>query len=327
MICCHCCSIIYAVPAFEEPLMGQMVFVETPNLKVIFTCTVNGGAGNTVEIEWSGPVVVLLSYTTNEIRDGVFMSNLTLTNVTTLFTGTYFCTAKYNNSLCIENITSNASLVIVSPPTIIDQTESTLTVESGVNVSIYFEFSSLPSHTDVQCSEPVGAVNRNDASGDLEGVDNYSALQIRLSFTIASVNYTHGGIYSCVANNTAGEAEATTLLLVRPVVEPPEVLARNGDNITLMCLAQSFPEHTYVWEKLRHSNDSDDIPDEFVVVTDRARRDNTYHFQSLYFNPVHYGDEGVYRCNVTISAHNETWLFSDGVLLTGILLYNVIKST
>ena len=311
--------------------MGQMVFVETPNLKVSFTCTVNGGAGNTVEIEWSGPVEVLFNYTTNEVSDGVFMSNLTLTNVTNVFTGTYFCTAKYNNSLCTVNITSNASLVIVSPPTILDQTESTLTVESGVNVSIYFEFSSLPSHTDVQCSGPVGVVNRNDTSGIiLERMDNDSALQIRLSLTITSVDYTHGGIYSCIAKiNTvhADKVEATTLLLITPVVEPPEVLARNGDNITLMCLAQSFPEHSYVWLKFRHSNDSDVIPDEFVVVTDRASRDSTYHFQSLYFNPVHYGDEGVYRCIVNISAHNETWLFSDGVLLTGILLYNVIKST
>ena len=314
----------YAVPAFEEPLMGQMVFVETPNLKVIFTCTVNGGAGNTVEIEWSGSVVVLLNYTTNEVRDGVFMSNLTLTNVTTLFTGTYFCTAKYKNSLCTKNITSNASLVIVSPPTIKNQTELTLTVDSEVNVSIYFEFSSLPSRTDVQCSGPIGVVNRNDASDsgiNLERVDNYSALQIRLRFTIASVNYTHGGIYSCIANNTAGEVEATTLLLVRPVVEPPEVLARNGDMVTLMCLAQSFPEPSYVWERLRDSSDSDTISDVFGYVSGSGENMMATH-PFLDFETVRYGDEGVYRCMVNIKG---TWkASSDGVLLAGTVSLKLI---
>ena len=296
--------------------MGQMVFVESPGLEVSFNCSVNGGAGNTVEIEWNGPATVVLPVsTTNEIRDGVFMSKLTLTNVTIDFTGVYFCTARYNNSLCTENITSNASLIVVGPPSIIDQADSTLKIDSGVNVNLFFEFSSLPSHTDVQCSGPDGVIGMDNTYGiNLERVDSDSRFQIRVDINITSVNYTHGGIYSCIVNNSAGVVEATTLLLVRPVVDPPEVLAKNGDMVTFMCLAQSFPEPSYVWERFRDSNDSDSIPDVFGYVSGSGENMMATH-PFLDFEPVRYGDEGVYRCMVKI---NGTWMASsDGVLLAG----------
>ena len=117
----------------------------------------------------------------------------------------------------------------------------------------------------------------------------------------------------CTANNSAGDVTATTLLLVRPVVEPNKVLAKNGDNITLMCLVQSFPEPSYVWEMFRDSNDSDTFPDEFRFVPGSGENMMvTYPY--LNFEPVEYGDAGVYRCMVNI---NGTWLFSDKVLLAG----------
>ena len=230
------------VPIFEEPLMGKMAYVEAPDLEVVFTCTVRGGPSNGVVILWGGPAAVTLpDPTTMEIRDGVFMSNLTLTNVTTAFTGLYYCTAAYNNSLCSANVSSNASLIVTGEPTIINKTGSPVKVNSGTNISLYFEFSALPSHTAVQCSGPDGAIETN-----VGRTDNDTAFQIRLDVSIDSVNYTHGGQYLCTANNSAGDITATTLLLVRPVVEPREVLAKNGDNITLMCLAQSSPEPSYV---------------------------------------------------------------------------------
>ena len=298
--------------------MGKMAYVETPDLEVSFTCTVRGGPSSGVVILWDGPAAgTLPDPTTVEIRDGVFMSNLTLTNVTTAFTGLYYCTAVYNNSLCNASVTSNASLIVTGltgEPAIINKTWSPINVSSGTNISLYFEFSALrPSHTAVQCSGPDGAIETN-VGITLARTD--IACQIRLDVSIVSVNYTRVGQYSCTANNSAGDITATILLLVRPVVEPREVLAKNGDNlnITLMCLAQSFPEPSYIWEKLRDSSDNDTVPGVFGFVSGSGENRMATH-PFLDFKPVGYGDAGVYRCVVNIS---ETWMVSSNqVLLAG----------
>ena len=282
---------------------------ENPDLEVSFTCSINGGVNSSVEIVWSGPEqVVLPEPTVTETGDGIFTSNLTLTNVTSAFSGIYQCTGRYNNSLCNNaNATSTASLVVIAPPTIIDQTVSPSKVDNGETVILYYEFASLPSHTDISSSGPDGVIFQETR------MDNSASQSIHIDINISSVNYTHGGEYSCTANNSAGDITATTLLLVQPVVEPQEVTAKNGDNITLMCLAQSFPEPSYVWEMFRDSNDSDAFPDEFVFVSDSGSRINSHPF--LDFEPVQYGDAGVYRCKVNI---NGTWMTSsDGVLLAG----------
>ena len=304
------------VPIFEEPLVAENTYVETPDLEVSFICTVRGGHSDDVVISWSGSAgVALPDPTTVQIFDGVFMSNLTLTNVTTAFTGLYYCTAAHDNSLCTKNVSSKASLHIIATgkPTITNQRVSPVRVDSGTNISLCFEFSALPSHTDVQCSGPDGAIETN-VGISLARSDNNTAFQIRLDISINSINYTRGGQYFCTANNSAGDITATTLLLVRPVVEPREVLAKNGDNITLMCLAQSSPEPSYVWEMLRKSSDNDTIPDVFGFVSGSGENMMaTYPF--LDFEPVGYGDVGVYRCVVNISG---TWIASsDPVLLAG----------
>lgn len=300
---------------FEEPLMGETVHVETPDLEVSFACTVNSGDGSEIDIAWSGPAA-LPEPTTVEIDNGIFRSNLTLTGVTTAFTGLYFCTARYNNSLCTGNISSNVSLVVLTmePPAIVGQTESPLKVVSGVSVNLYFEFSSPPSHTNVLCSGPDGAINMSASGVTLVRTNNDTVSQIRLDVNIASVHYTHGGQYSCTANNSAGNITSSTLLLVRPIVLPQEVLAKNGDNVTLMCLAQSFPEPSYLWEKLRNSGDNGIIPDMFGYLTGSGENMMVTH-PFLDFEPVHYEDAGVYRCVVNI---NGTWMASsDGVLVAG----------
>ena len=283
---------------------------ESPDLEISFICSINGSVNNSVEIVWSGPEQVALPEpTVTETSDGVFISNLTLTNVTSAFSGIYQCTGRYNNSLCNNaNASSNASLVVIGPPTIIDQTVSPSKVDSGETVIFYYEFDSLPSHTNVDCSGPDRVIFQETR------MDNNTSQSIRIDINITSVNYTHGGEYSCTANNSAGDITATTLLLVRPVVEPQEVLAMNGDRVTLMCLAQSFPEPSYVWEMFRDGNDSDTFPDEFGFVSGSGENMLATH-PFLDFEPIQFGDEGVYRCMVNI---NGTWMISsDGVLVAG----------
>jgi hypothetical protein len=96
-------------------------------------------------------------------------------------------------------------------------------------------------------------------------------------------------------------------------VEPKEALAKDGDNVTLLCLAQSFPEPSYVWEMFRDSNDSDTFPGEFGFISGSGENMMATH-PFLKFEPVEYGDAGVYRCMVNI---NGTWLFLEIALLAG----------
>ena len=298
--------------------MAEMVYIETPDLEVVLTCTVNGGANSTVEIEWSGPVALPEPELT-EISDGIFTSNLTLTQVTSSLSGTYFCTASYGNSLCTANIKSNTNLTIATaPPTVKNQTASPFIVDDGVNVHIFFEFSSLPAQTDVQCSGPNGVIDMNTQGVGFGRVDNDTGFQIRVEVNITSVSYTQGGVYSCMASNSAGNITATTLLLVRPVVEPQEVLAKNGDNVTLMCLVQSSPEPAYFWELLGDDGFSSVGSRSDIIMMDFASGSGGNMMGSdlfLNFEPVLYGDGGVYRCVVDFSGIGQ--VSSDGILLAG----------
>ena len=208
---------------------------------------------------------------------------------------------------CALPVHCSCFIDLIAPPIITDQTESPFKVDNGETVTLNYEFSSLPSHTDINCIGP------NSALFEEIRMDNSTQQSIHVDLKISSANHTHGGEYFCTANNSAGEITATTLLLVRPVVEPKEALAKNGDNVTLICLVQSFPEPSYVWEMLRDSNDSDAFPDKFGFVSDSGENMMATH-PFLDFEPVEYGDAGVYRCMVYI---NETWLFSDEVLLAG----------
>lgn len=292
--------------------MGNMVHIEAPDLELTLTCTVYGGPGNAVSIVWSGPAVQSQPAIV-EINDGNFTSNLSLTNATMFFSGVYECTARYNNSLCTTSISSDLRLDIIAPPSIISQTQSPYVVNSGVNVGLDFQFLAHPSFTDVNCSGPNGEIKVNSPGFSFNRANSDSNFQIILSTTVSNVNYIHGGNYLCTANNSAGTITATILLIVRPVVEPQQVLARNGDNVSLTCLVQSFPEPFYMWEKYVDSNDSDSLPDMFS--SSFGNSENRETGPLLTFEPIQYGDAGLYRCVVTFNATLE--VSSNGSLLAG----------
>ena len=290
-----------------------MVHVESPELAVTYTCTVNGSAGNAVDIEWSGPAVQTQP-TVVEISDGIFTSNLTLTNVTMFFSGVYQCTARYSNILCTSDISSNATLDVIAPPKIHSQTQSPSIVDRGRFIFLLFNFVAHPSFTDVQCGGPSGE------EVTFSRIDDDTVFQISIRIEISSVNFIDGGMYDCVVNNIAGNITATVLLIVRPIVEPQQVLALNGDSTTLMCLAQSIPEPLYIWERFLDGNDSDSIPDEFTSALSLSDENSTISDPFLNFEPIQYGDEGVYRCVITITdGTQEVSSQSDGILLTGIV--------
>ena len=293
-----------------------MVYFESPDLEVRFTCTVNGGAGSIVNIVWSGPAVETQP-TVVETSNGIFTSNLILTDITMFYSGIYQCTARYSNNLCTGNISSNMRIDVIAPPSIVFQTQSPIIVDRGVNVSLIFQFLAHPSFTAIQCRGPNGNLKMNTSSITFGRVDNNATFQITMFITISLVNYTHGGMYSCVANNSAGDFEATILLIIRPVVEPEQVLTRKDDDVTLMCLAQSIPELLYTWEISLMTGDSGSgsFLDVFSTFEPGSGENLMTTQPFLDFKPVQYGDGGLYRCVISI---NGMWqVSSDEILFAG----------
>ena len=301
----------YAEPVFEESLMGHMVHIESPELEIVLICTAYGGVGNAVDIVWSGPAVTSQP-ATMELNDGNYTSNLTLTNVTMFFSGVYECTARYANILCTTSISSDLRLDVIAPPSVISVTQSPHIVNSGANVGFMFRFLAHPSFTSVTCNSPTGDNITMSTPGIISfaRVNNNDAFEITLFITVFHVVHADGGNYSCTANNLAGSITATTLLIVRPEVVPPQVLARNGANISLTCLTQSIPKPSFRWENI-YRNDSNSIPDLSI-----GSGENTEIDSSLTFEPIQYEDAGVYRCVVLFIAASLE-ISSNGSLLAG----------
>jgi hypothetical protein len=300
-------------PVFEESLMGHMVHIESPELEIILTCTVYGGVDNAVDIVWSGPAVNSQP-AIMDINDGNYTSNLILTNVTMFFSGVYECTARYVNSLCTTSISSDLRLDVIAPPSVIFQTASPHIVNSGINVNFQFRFLAHPSFTDVTCNSPTGDNITSSTPGiSFTRVNNNDAFEITLFITVFNVLHAHGGDYACIATNIAGSITAMTLLIVRPDVIPQQVLARNGDNVSLICSAQSLPEPSFTWKNVGN-NDSDSIPD--IFSSSIGSGENTTTNSSLIFEPIQYQNAGVYRCVVNFNAA-ALEISSNGTLLAG----------
>ena len=287
--------------------MGHMVHIESPELEIVLTCTVYGGVGNAVDIVWSGPTVNSQPAIV-EINDGNYTSNLILTNVTMFFSGVYECTARYVNSLCTTSISSDLRLDVIAPPSVIFVMQSPHIVSSGANVDFMFRFLAHPSFTNITCNSPTGNnITMSTPGISFARVNNNDAFEITLSITVFRVVHAQGGDYSCTANNLAGSITATTLLIVRPEVVPQQVLARNGDNISLTCLTQSIPEPSFIWENIdRNDGNSLSI----------GSGENTETDSSLTFEPIQYENAGIYRCVIFFMAASLE-ISSNGILLAG----------
>ena len=142
---------------------------------------------------------------------------------------------------------------------------------------------------------------------DIEGLISQFSDSILInssSLTIDSVNSTlHGGSYTCLVINEAGVGREDTILYVRPVitVQPMDVNAENGSRVVLTCIANSFPEPEYQWERLNSSGHFEPIYQETET--------------TLVFDPVTFSDFGTYRCVVTTPIIDVT-VISNQALLT-----------
>ena len=94
-----------------------------------------------------------------------------------------------------------------------------------------------------------------------------------------------GGVYTCVVSNAAGSGSDSATVNVSPTftVEPIGFGTEVSVNHMLECNATGFPPPTYQWFKVG-GNFSENVTGENTSI--------------LSFNPVYYGDEGDYYCQV-----------------------------
>ena len=142
-----------------------------------------------------------------------------------------------------------------------------------------------------------------------ELLDRLENITLSLSdlLTIPLVNATEdGGNYTCVVANEAGQGSASATLNVRPlIIQQPQQssLTSEGQNVTLSCLADSFPRPRYQWEKF---NTTSQTFDEVFGETN----------STLVFSPVEFDNFGDYRCVATAPVINED-VESNNATVTG----------
>lgn len=120
------------------------------------------------------------------------------------------------------------------------------------------------------------------------GQDMMDEWNVDSSLSIVDITVEDGGSYLCIVLNEAGETEATAMLFVNLYTSGELVglntISGSVENIT--CMIEGYPI-TYQWEKMDLATGDENMTNNYSLVSVE---------QVLQFNPVEFGDEGVYRC-------------------------------
>ena len=117
------------------------------------------------------------------------------------------------------------------------------------------------------------------------GNESIQTTNCSVSFqTLSNVNASSGGKYTCVVSNVLGNYSASTFAFIAPYTTSPlmDVGGSNGSTLTLMCPVEAFPAPQVQWARM----DGADIR---VAVVGPV----------LTFDPLMFGDEGLYFCSAT----------------------------
>ena len=107
-------------------------------------------------------------------------------------------------------------------------------------------------------------------------------------FILTNINSSVGGTYYCVVRNEAGDGVDSAKLYITPNIttHPVGINASNGDSVpALTCMANSFPDPEYRWERRNSSED------EYSEIPNSEGSSLSYADSSISF-----GDSGYYRC-------------------------------
>lgn len=105
--------------------------------------------------------------------------------------------------------------------------------------------------------------------------------------TITNISAADGGTYACIAENDAGSVNSSVTVYIAPyfTFQPKDVLTTNGSIVNITCVAEAFPPPTLYWEILIEYGSGSGYGG--VLMPSEAYEE---------FNPVVFGDEGVYQC-------------------------------
>ena len=131
-----------------------------------------------------------------------------------------------------------------------------------------------------------------------EWIFNETVIENTSNLTLTGVMAEDGGDYICIVSNEAGSNNATAVLSVSLYVSGPQIgiNTTNGTMEIITCMIEGFPIN-YTWEKMDNGSYS-----EVSIGRD------------LVFDPVIFGDEGVYRCVARSDVSDD--LISDAVTVT-----------
>ena len=218
-----------------------------------------------------------------------------ITSVAINDSGTYHCVATNMINDVEYNATSSAALVTVtiSPTVMIQSKNMTFEYEDEVNLTCI-------------CQEGPCNMFSWSLNGSIitSGTNSFTISSTELSsiLTISRISAPdHGGLYQCIAQNNAGNGRDTTYVFVGPrfIIHSVLTLAVNGMNNNLTCEAESFPVPQYMWRKHEQDGSTLDVgPDDYL----------------LPFNPIVFGDAGIYQC---IASSNSITIYSNNATLYG----------
>ena len=127
--------------------------------------------------------------------------------------------------------------------------------------------------------------------------------------TIVNVSLNDGAEYTCEVYNIGPPANASTFVFIGPriIQQPLDATVTAGNNASLDCLAESFPDPTYQWT---FSNGS----------TLNLNSVSGTETDTLSFQPAEYGNEGGYVC---IASTNNITATSDVAILFSKLIFKI----
>ena len=117
---------------------------------------------------------------------------------------------------------------------------------------------------------------------------------------VTDIDASSGDNYTCTVSNAAGNGSDFITLYVQPYIVTPleeQTLTSSDSELNISCDAAGFPAPTVNW-----------IDTTDMVVSNDSQ---------LLFNPVMFGDEGLYRCVATAEIDGMTFNASDETTLVG----------
>ena len=209
--------------------------------------------------------------------------------------GMYRCVATNIINSVEYNVTSSAAVVTISPENSVIIQPQNMIFDYGNKVNLTCTCEGGPNNTFTWLL---------NGSAITSGTNSYSISSTNFSSILTISHITapdHGGLYQCMAQNNAGNGTYPAYVSISPrfIIYPVQTLAVDDTIQNLTCEAESFPVPQYMWRKHEQDGRTLDVgPDDYL----------------LPFNPIVFGDAGIYQC---IATSNSITLYSNNATLYG----------